>query len=78
MTILALRAVEPRDGLARWRRQLGLSQAQLSELSGVGLRTLQRLEAEPRPPLTRSLIAAMTVLVATEWFRFESSNGRAS
>jgi transcriptional regulator with XRE-family HTH domain len=46
MTIVSLQPREPLNGLALYRLDLGLSQRQAAEVTGVSRRQLARLEAE--------------------------------
>jgi transcriptional regulator with XRE-family HTH domain len=46
MGIVSLQPHEPLQGLALYRIDLGLSQRQAAEVTGVSRRQLQRLEAE--------------------------------
>jgi transcriptional regulator with XRE-family HTH domain len=46
MTIVSLQSHEPLNGLALYRLDLGLSQRQAAEITGVSRRQLQRLETE--------------------------------
>jgi transcriptional regulator with XRE-family HTH domain len=46
MTIVSLQSPEPLNGLALYRLDLGLSQRQAAEFTGVSRRQLQRLETE--------------------------------
>jgi DNA-binding XRE family transcriptional regulator len=67
MTIVSLQPAEPLNGLALYRVDLGLSQREAAQVTGVSRRQLQRLEAEtaltPAAVRLALMYVAMRVLV---------------
>jgi transcriptional regulator with XRE-family HTH domain len=67
MTIVSLQPPESLNGLALYRLDLGLSQRQAAEVTGVSRRQIQRLETEtaftPAAVRLALLYVAMRVLV---------------
>jgi transcriptional regulator with XRE-family HTH domain len=61
MTIVSLQPAEPLNGLALDRLELGLSQRQAAEVTGVSGRQLQRLETDTTLTPTAVRLALMDV-----------------
>lgn len=73
----------PRSKIAARRQELGLSQRELSELTGISMRQVQRLDGSEidNPPI-RYLVNIATVLKAEvldicedEWLRWNEFDG---
>lgn len=75
----------PRTKLAARRRQIGLSQRRLSELTGISVRTIQRLELGEvdNPPLRYLVNLAMALdieleaILEDEWLKWMVLDTRA-
>jgi transcriptional regulator with XRE-family HTH domain len=80
MTIVSLQQHEPLNGLALYRLDLGLSQRQAAEVTGVSRRQLQRLEAETAvtPAAVRLALMYVALRVLVNGPPLLGSNGEAA